>query len=128
MKIKLDENVTSRLVPFLLELGHDVDTVYLEGLAGASDRDIWAVAQEESRFLITQDLDFSDNRKFIPGSHYGVLLLRLRDPGRTAIFECIRRLYINEDVASWKGCFVVVTERKVRIRYPSGHSIERSVL
>jgi hypothetical protein len=46
-------------------------TLQLESLVGHRDEEIWAVAQQESRFLITQDLDFSDARKFSPGSHGG---------------------------------------------------------
>ncbi len=31
---------------------------------------------------------------------------------------CIRRLIQTEDLESWSGCFIVATERKVRIRHP----------
>jgi hypothetical protein len=40
---------------------------------------------DKSRFLITQDLDFSDMRRYAPGSHAGVLFVRLRDPGSLAL-------------------------------------------
>ncbi|MBV8515170.1 MAG: DUF5615 family PIN-like protein [Acidobacteria bacterium] len=42
------------------KLGHDVHTTLEEGLAGRSDEDIWAASQSEKRFLLTQDLDFSE--------------------------------------------------------------------
>lgn len=77
MKIKLDENLPLRLAAGLAVLGHEVHTVFDEDLLGARDERIWAVAQEEERFLITQDLDFADLRRFIPGTHHGVLLVRL---------------------------------------------------
>ena len=38
----------------------------------------WDVAQREGRILITQDLDFSDIRKFQPGTHYGIVVVRLQ--------------------------------------------------
>ena len=60
MKIKLDENMPVQLAGILTSLGHDVETVIKEGLAGYSDPAIWDRAQQEGRFLITQDLDFSD--------------------------------------------------------------------
>jgi predicted nuclease of predicted toxin-antitoxin system len=56
MRIKLDENLPTRLVDALQSLGHDVDTVWSEGLSGADDQAVWGTAQEENRFLITQDL------------------------------------------------------------------------
>jgi len=71
MKIKLDENLPHRLAPALEKIGHDVHTLQHESLAGHRDEEIWAAAQQESRFLITQDLDFSDFGKFSPGSHGG---------------------------------------------------------
>jgi predicted nuclease of predicted toxin-antitoxin system len=76
MKIKLDENLPLRLATLLQGLGHDVETVHGERLIGHADSEIWRAAQSESRFLITQDLDFSDARSFAPGAHHGVLLLR----------------------------------------------------
>jgi predicted nuclease of predicted toxin-antitoxin system len=69
MKIKLDENLPFRLATALKELGHDVHTTHEERLAGHPDQEIWDATQKESRFLITQDLDFSDLRRFVPGSH-----------------------------------------------------------
>jgi predicted nuclease of predicted toxin-antitoxin system len=84
MKLKLDENLPESLVGELAALGHDVDNVRLEGITGQSDPDIWRAAQQDGRFLITQDLDFSDNRRFAPGTHHGLMLVRLRVPGRRA--------------------------------------------
>jgi predicted nuclease of predicted toxin-antitoxin system len=64
MKIKLDENLPLRLTAPLKDLGHDVHTVRAERPIGHPDSEIWEAAQTESRFLITQDMDFSDSRKF----------------------------------------------------------------
>ena len=61
MNIKLDENLPLRLAPLLKDLGHEVHTLQDERLIGHADREIWEAAQKESRFLITQDLDFSDS-------------------------------------------------------------------
>jgi predicted nuclease of predicted toxin-antitoxin system len=62
MRIKLDENLPSQLVPVLTELGHDVDTVPSEGITGKDDAVVWQAAQASQRFVITQNLDFSDVR------------------------------------------------------------------
>ncbi len=115
MKIKLDENLPVRLVESLQNLGHDVHTPMDENLAGRPDSEIWRWAQSESRFLITQDLDFSDTRVFAPGTHHGVLLLRLRSPSRANLVERLSELFRTEDVSNWRGCFVVATERKIRV-------------
>ena len=78
MKIKLDENLPATLVGILARLGHEADTVVDEGLKGEPDEVIWPAAQNERRFLVTQDLDFSDIRKFAAGTHRGLMLARLR--------------------------------------------------
>jgi predicted nuclease of predicted toxin-antitoxin system len=89
MRIKLDENLPGRLSHLLRQFGHNVSTVDDEGLGGRPDPVIWQAAQSEARFLITQDLDFSDLRTFAPGTHHGILLVRLHSPSRQALSERI---------------------------------------
>jgi len=120
MKIKLDENLPLRLATLLKELGHDVQTVHDEGLVGLSDAKIWEVVQTELRFLITQDLDFSDLRRFAPGSHHGILLVRLHSPNRRNLVERVVEIFQQESVGEWARCFVVATERKIRLLKPRG--------
>jgi predicted nuclease of predicted toxin-antitoxin system len=120
MKIKLDENLPLRLANLLKDLGHDVHTVREECLTGHSDPEIWEEAQKESRSLITQDLDFADSRKFVPGSHHGILLVRLRSPNRRNLIGRIIELFQKESVGDWSGFFVVATERKIRVLKPQG--------
>jgi predicted nuclease of predicted toxin-antitoxin system len=118
MKIKLDENIPATLSRVLSQFDHDVDTVPLEGCGGADDFRIWTLAQETGAFLITQDLDFSDLWRFMPGTHHGILLVRLNAPSRKALIKQIKSIFQTEDVSSWRRCFVVVTENKIRIRAP----------
>jgi predicted nuclease of predicted toxin-antitoxin system len=118
MRIKLDENLPIRLAQALAELGHDVDTVPAEGLAGRNDPEVWAATQEADRFFITQDLDFSDARAFAPGSHHGLLLVRLREPGRTALAKRVLAIFAREGGADLVGCFVVASDRKTRVLRP----------
>ncbi len=118
MKIKLDENLPACLAVALTWLGHDVDTVPQEGMRGKDDPCVWRAAQREGRFLITQDMDFSDVRRYRPGTHCGLLLVRLRKPGRMALLSHVRAAFAAEDARSWGGCFVVLTDHKIRVRRP----------
>lgn len=122
MRIKLDENLPFRLARVLAALDHETDTVPQEGLTGQDDAHVWQAAQATGRFFITQDLDFSDSRRFVPGTHHGLLLVRLRDPGRNALVRRVRSLFQTENVETWKQCFVVATEHKVRVRAPKKQS------
>jgi len=72
--------------------------------------------ERAGRFLITQDLDFSDARAFAPGTHHGILLVRLPQPGRTTRSERVATLVRGEDVDSWAGCLVTAALRKVRVK------------
>jgi hypothetical protein len=119
MKIKLDENIPVSIAAVLTALGHNVDTVADENLTGKPDTAVWESAQREGRFFITQDLDFSDTRKFTPGRHCGILLVRLWMPGRINLAARIGTLFHSESVEPWRGCFVVLTESKIRIQRPA---------
>ena len=116
MKIKLDENIPDRLSPVLAKLGHDVRTVVDQGLTGRSDDEIWSVVAGEDRFLVTQDVDFGRVATRERIGDAGVLLLRLRVPGRSALLRRAKSLFETEDFSRWSGCVIVATERKIRVR------------
>ena len=101
-----------------------MDTVETERLTGCADDEIWRAAQEKERFLITQDLDFSDVRKYEPGSHMGLLLIRLFHPGRLALLERVTSLFASEAIEHWQRCLVIATEHKVRVRWPKQKKVE----
>ena len=119
MRIKLDENLPAGLTRDLTAIGHDVRTAQEEGMTGSTDLEIWEAVQREARLLITRDLDFSDARRFAPGTHHGILLVRLVLPDRRSLTERVMEIFAKENVAAWAGCFVVATERKVRVRRPT---------
>jgi len=118
VKIKLDENLPDELADLLAASHHDVHTVRGESLVGRDDQTVFAAAVREQRLLITQDLDFSDLRQFKPGTHPGIVLVRLHDPSRRRLIERFRQIIGAEAVESWAHCFVVVSDKKLRIRRP----------
>ena len=118
MKIKLDDNIPYTVRSRLAGHELDIETVLDEGLGGRSDEDVWAAAQAEGRFLVTQDLDFSDRRKFAPGTHHGLLIVRLPDSEQWRIGDYVTAWLSSPDLAGWTGCFVVATPTKVRVLRP----------
>lgn len=118
MRIKLDENLPDRLVSVLGGLGHDTDTVVREGLGGKPDVELWPEVQKAERFLITKDLGFSDERAYPPGTHHGILVLRLSDDRSVAAVERLGAVFQKEAVEAWGRNLVVVTDHKVRVRLP----------
>ncbi len=118
IRLKLDENLPVRLVGQLGALGYDVDTVPQEDLAGETDDRVWSAAQHAGRFFITQDLDFSDIRRFVPGTHPGLLLARVPQDDQWRLCEYVTGWFRSPDASTWTGCVVVATPRKVRVRRP----------
>ena len=103
---------------FLQNCGHDCDRVTDENLSSASDDRVWEEVCLEKRFFITLDLDFSDIRKFPPGSHPGVLLLRPRSRSAHYVLTLLTRVVNNYSLESFQGCLVVADEITTRIRRP----------
>jgi predicted nuclease of predicted toxin-antitoxin system len=118
MRLKIDENLPLAVAHALRSLGHDVEHVDDEGLSGYPDPDIWAAAQAENRFLITQDVRFADARMFTPGLHAGMMLVRIKDADQRLLTKVLWALFKREPVETWSRCFIVLSEHKLRIRRP----------
>lgn len=119
MRLKLDENLPVSAAALLSDRGFDVDTVRDEGLTGHSDDSVWHAAQSEARLLVTQDLDFSDTRRFAPGSHHGILLVRLPDSEQWRVNDYLLAWFSDPGAQSWTRCVVVATPTKVRVLRPA---------
>ncbi len=103
---------------FLNAAGYSAERVTDEGLSGADDGAVWQRAVAEGRFFLTLDLDFADVRRFSPGAHPGMLLLRPRNRGRDAVLEILQRVVGEQSLDTLAGCFVVADINHTRIRRP----------
>jgi len=77
MRVKLDENLGSRVGVLLQQAGHDAVTVPEQGMASATDRDLIDRCREERRCLVSMDLDFANPLIFRPSEYAGIAVLRL---------------------------------------------------
>lgn len=118
MLVKLDENMSNSHAEFLRQLGYDCDRVTDEGLSGAADEIVWQQVCAEGRFFMTLDLDFSDVRRFPPGTHPGILLLRPRSRSSQAVLNLLARILREQRLETLQGCLVVADEIQTRIRRP----------
>jgi predicted nuclease of predicted toxin-antitoxin system len=116
--LKLDENLAQAHVDFLNGAGYSAERVTDEGLSGADDAVVWQRAVAEGRLFLPLDLDFADVRRFPPGSHPGILLLRPRSRSRDAVLEILERILQEQPLNNLAGCFVVADINHTRIRRP----------
>jgi predicted nuclease of predicted toxin-antitoxin system len=118
MRLKLDKNLPLVLRDELAAQGHDAHTCHDESLQGAADGAVFAAASGEGRTLITLDLDFADIRRYPPGGHPGVVVLR---PARADVDSCVAavaRFLFHVPEADVPGNLVIVEDHRVRIRRP----------
>jgi predicted nuclease of predicted toxin-antitoxin system len=98
--------------------GYEATTVLAQGWRGLPDEHLWPRVQLESRFLVTADKGFADLRSYPPGSHAGILLLRLDEESRRGYIELVGRVLQQLDIATHGGDVIVASLRGIRVRKP----------
>jgi predicted nuclease of predicted toxin-antitoxin system len=117
VKFKLDENLPVSSAAILASAGHDVNTVPAEGLTGAADQDVTA-ATAAGRVLISLDLGLGDIRAYPPGSHAGIVILRLADQSAATVTTVISDLASLAELDGLAGAIAVLQRGLLRIRHP----------
>jgi predicted nuclease of predicted toxin-antitoxin system len=108
MKVLVDENIPQMTVDGLRELGHDVKDIRGTPDQGLADSDLWAVAMNEGRLLITTDKGFTEYRGV--AGHSGILIVRLRQPNRQKIHRSVMHATGRFQEADWPGLLVVMRD------------------
>ncbi len=116
MRLKLDENLGRAAAEQLRAAGHDVHTVWDEGIAGIADAELLRVAVAEGRALLSQDLHFADLRRFAPGATHGIIVLRLGQGGPASVGGALARLLTKLPDAPLEGRLWIVSDDSIRIR------------
>ena len=114
MKLLADECCNADLVSALRSDGHDV-LYAVESLRGATDEEILKKADEEDRFLLTEDKDFGELVFRLMQPAQGIILLRF-DVADSALKISRLRFLIESRPGQLSGLFVVVDKSKIRFR------------
>lgn len=96
----------------------DVQTAFEEDLLHCDDEKIARVARSESRLIFTLDLDFSDVRKYEPGTHPGIILFRPPRMGPEFVERYVTKFVEENDVSNFEECLAVVDPDRIRVREP----------
>ena len=117
MRFKIDENLPVEAAQLLNAAGHEAATIHDQQMVGQPDPNVASVCLDETRTLVTLDLDFSDIRTYPPDEYHGLIVLRPRRQAKPFVLALLRRivvpLLVRERV---DGCLWIVDERGVRIR------------
>ena len=106
-EIFVDEHIPLMTVQALHLMGHDVRDIRGTPNEGMQDDALWEMAQREARLLITTDKGFMHYRTV---SHYGVLIILLRQPNRHEIHQRIMQALGQFDDAEWPDLLVVMRD------------------
>ena len=116
MNFKIDENLPREFVDLLAHAGFSADTVVQEHLQGADDSAVANTCRQESRILLTLDLDFSDIRSYPPHAFPGLVVLRPRRQDKLHLIELLSSLIPLFSVEQVENRLWIVDESGVRIR------------
>lgn len=116
MRFKIDENLPDDVAALLTHEGHDAETVHTEGLRGCIDSVLAQHCVNESRAVVTLDLDFADIRAFPPANTPGIIVLRVHDQSRAKVLRVMAQVIELLKRKSIAGRLWIATEAGVRIR------------
>jgi len=118
VKVKLDENLPDSAIALPANVGYDVDTARPEGLRGAKDPAVLADATADGRILLTLDRGLGDIRAYPPGTHAGILVIRLDHQSPFAIRQAVQQVGTTVDPTNLQGCIAVWRGGDLRVRRP----------
>ena len=115
----VDEDMPRSTALALRQAGYDAADVRDLGLRGATDPVVFAHAQRTDAVLVTEDKGFANALAFPPGSHAGIVVVRVPNelPTQAVNRELLRALteLQGEDL---HGLLVIVEIGRTRIRRP----------
>jgi len=111
-----DMNLSPLTVAALTEDGVDIVRVSTVLPANTSDDQILALAREQGRVVITQDMDFS--ALLALGGHHepSLITLRMLDTSPDIVTQRLRDVLPQVESLLRQGCAVTVDDKHVRVR------------
>ena|SRR3989344_2050881 len=114
MKFLADESVEYRFIGELRKLNYDLISIS-EDFSGITDKEVLELAFNQNRVLITNDKDFGELVFRLKFPNKGVILFRLFE--ETYLSKLSKfKLVVNRFKSRLLNSFIVITDKKIRIR------------
>ena len=119
VRLKVDENLPRDITELMVGHGYDAVTVGDQGWQGMADDELWGRVRAEGRWFVTADKGFADLRRYPPGSHAGLILLRSSEESWANYLRLSGMVLERVKLSEAAGAVVVVTRRGIRVRQNS---------
>ena len=116
MKFLADMGISPQTVQFLRDLKHDAVHLNEQGLARLPDPEILAKAKNETRILLTHDLDFSELVAASGARLPSIIVFRLRKMHPQNVNRYLLEIISQHQTILNQGAMISVTEAQNRIR------------
>ena len=90
MKFLIDENFPRSAVGVLEDFGHEAIFIDEVGDFGDEDEKVFSAAQRLGAVILTSDRDFYHTVPLLHPTHFGIVVISLRQPNRRALLDRLR--------------------------------------
>src|SRR5262245_61628591 len=116
MQFLADMGVSTRVAEWLRSQGHDVVHLRDRGLQRMPNGEIFQLAAQEQRIILTFDLDFGEIVAGSGGMIVSVVLFRLVNTRTDRVIERLDAVLSQSSAELASGAIIVVEEARHRIR------------
>lgn len=115
MRFVVDQAVSPVLAEWLRSVGHDAFHVRERGLSRLRDQDIFALATEEGRVIVTADLDFSRIVALSGRLEPGLVLFRAGNISDQDMLRLLKEVLLHVSASVLEHAVVVVDLHGLRV-------------
>ncbi len=117
MKILLDNCIPGKTGKLLQEAGFSIITLKELGKSSASNSEVLYLARTNEALLLTCDLDFSNILIYPPGSHCGIIVLKISAATERPVYSVLLKALEELDPSLLSRSLVIVDKNKYRLRH-----------
>ena len=115
MKFLADENLFEPIIKYLKEIGAYVLSIREAGLSGISDNEVYKLACNEKRVIITMDKDFTKIFRFPPQKCGGIIVVKIYRRSVSETFKIFKKFYQSLKYEDIIKNLVIITPANIKI-------------